>query len=77
MSVRQDVFNYLSSKPDAPLDEVLGTFSGTKETTVRRYYFEHQKADKKVTAPKKKKTTPKKTATPKKSAPAKKTKNNN
>ena len=56
MSARQNVFNYMTSHPDAPLQEVLSNFTDVKETTIRRYYFEFQKADGKQAAPEKKKT---------------------
>lgn len=57
MSARQDVFQYLENKPKAPLNEVLNQFPKAKESTIRRYFFEYQKLDKKVVKSKLKKTT--------------------
>lgn len=57
MSARQDVFQYLEKKPKAPLNEVLNQFPGAKESTIRRYFFEYQKLDKKVVKSKSKKVT--------------------
>ncbi len=48
MSVRQDVFQYLENQPKAPLNEVLSRFPKAKASTIRRYFFEYQKLDKKV-----------------------------
>ncbi len=63
MSARQDVFTYLKTNTDAPLKEVLSKFSKTKDTTVRRYYFEYQKMERIVAKPqKRKKVTTKKVA---------------
>jgi hypothetical protein len=55
MSARQDVFQYLEKKPKAPLNEVLDEFSKAKQSTIRRYFFEYQKLDKKVGESKSKK----------------------
>ncbi|MBU2510271.1 hypothetical protein KJ966_03000 [bacterium] len=66
MSARQDVFTYLKANSNAPLKEVLSEFSKTKDTTVRRYYFEYQKTEKKPVKPQKqKKISAKKTVEPK------------
>lgn len=51
MSVRQDVFNYLTEMPKASLEQVLAEFSSEKSTTVRRYFFEFQKLDEKEASP--------------------------
>ncbi len=68
MSARQDVFKYMEKKPEAQLNEVLGEFSSLKESTIRRYFFEYQKIDKKV-----EKSQKKKVASPKVQVAAKKT----
>jgi hypothetical protein len=56
MSVRQNVFTYLEKGPEAPLNEVLAAFSNLKESTIRRYFFEFQKLDKKTAKSQKKKS---------------------
>lgn len=68
MSVRQDVFSFLTDEPEATLDRVLEKFSTLKESTVRRYFFEYQKIDKKRDTPKPKSTSSKKASPPQKKA---------
>jgi len=45
MSVRQDAFKYITDHPELSVQDLIKAFPNTKTTTVRRYFYEYDKAN--------------------------------